>query len=139
MLTDNVIAETDFPVVVNITNPVPILQQNKSSIITNPFIPNEQKEFEIELLNKEASEILEKEYQEKQRDSIKNQTIEGIFKKMINSILGVLDDIFKKPEDINFFHHLLNILSKENRYAYIGVFLILMVIIYNLLRGYLMK
>jgi hypothetical protein len=37
--------------IINIQNPIPILQQPKSKIITNILIPNEQKEIEYETSN----------------------------------------------------------------------------------------
>lgn len=133
MLTDKVVAGyTDLPFVVNVTNTVPVLQQNKSTIITNPFIPNEQKEFEIQMLNKEANEILEKEYEKNQMTSIKNQSLQEILQNISKSVTGILDDLFKQKNK-NFLEHLFTIFTKDNRYAYIGVLLIMIVCVYMLL------
>lgn len=126
MLTDKVVAGyTDLPFVVNVINPVPILQQNKSSITTNPFIPNEQKDFELEMLNKEANEIMEKEFNTTQMASIKNQTLNDILKNISDSTIGLLDDLFKKPANVGFIPYFEKIVKKNHRYAYLGILLII--------------
>ena len=53
-------------------NPVPILQQEKSSITTNPFIPNDQKIKELEIIDKEANKIIEDAYNKNKTSSIAN-------------------------------------------------------------------
>lgn len=135
MLTDKVIAGyTDLPFVVNVINPTPILQQNKSSIVTNPFIPNEQREFELSLLDEEANEIIEKQYENTQLSSIKNQSIQQIFRNIANSVTDILDDVFKpREESVSLSEHLLNTFTKNQRYAYIGVLLIILAVIIKLL------
>ena len=90
-----------------LVNPKPILQQTKSEITTNPFIqPTETKPE-----NPSFSEI--------------NQNISITF-------IGLLDDLFNKPDNETWSIYLPKILSKEQRYNYIAV-LIFFIALYILL------
>lgn len=102
-------------------NPVPILQQEKSSITTNPFIPNDQKIKELEIIDKEANKIIEDAYNKNKTSSIANLSITDIVKNIADSIIGFLDDLFVKPEDINWPNYIFIILQKDQRYTYIGI------------------
>jgi hypothetical protein len=106
-------------------NPIPILQQEKSSITTNPFIPNDQKIKELEIIDKEANKIIEDAYNKNKTSSIANLSITDIVKNIADSIIGLLDDLFTKPEDINWVDYILNILQKNQRYTYIGILLLI--------------
>lgn len=106
----------------NIVNPQPILQQDKSSITTNPFIPNEQKERELEILEKQANTILANQAKQ---DSIKEMTLKDINTKIASSVIGFFDDLYIKPENMTWKEYLPTILQKEERYTYIGILFIL--------------
>lgn len=82
------------------TNPTPILQQTKSIITTNPLII------------------------EKQED-IANPTFKDINKGVSITFIGLLDDMFNKPDDIDWFTYLKEILKKDKRYNYLTVLLFL--------------
>lgn len=114
--------------IINIQNPVPILKQEKSSIITNPFIPNEQKQLEIQELDKEANEIMEIAWAQSKTNSIANLSLNQINKNVSFSVIGFLDDLFLKPKDISWKDYLIEIIQKEQRYTYIGVLFILIAI-----------
>jgi hypothetical protein len=114
--------------IVNIQNPVPILKQEKSSIITNPFIPNEQKQLEIQELDKEANQIMEIAWAQSKSNSIANLSLNQINKNVSLSVIGFLDDLFSKPKDISWKDYLIEIIQKEQRYTYIGVLFILIAI-----------
>lgn len=120
--------------IVNIQNPLPILQQPKSSIITNPLIPNEQKEIEYVTTDINENIKLNKEYEEKKQDGIKYQSFSTIHSKISESVLGVLTDLFDKPEDETIFMHIINIFTKDQRYAYIGLLMIIISIIIYIIR-----
>ena len=110
--------------IVNIQNPVPILKQEKSSIITNPFIPNEQKQLEIQELDKEANQIMEIAWAQSKTNSIANLSLNQINKNVSLSVIGFLDDLFSKPKDISWKDYLIEIIQNEQRYTYIGVLFI---------------
>ena len=114
--------------IVNIQNPVPILKQEKSSIITNPFIPNEQKQLEIQELDKRANQIMEIAWAQSKTNSIANLSLNQINKNVSFSVIGFLDDLFLKPKDISWKDYLIEIIQKEQRYTYIGVLFILIAI-----------
>jgi hypothetical protein len=114
--------------IINIQNPVPILQQERSSITTNPFIPNEQKEMELRMMDVEANKIIEEAYKKNKTTSISYLSIQDINKNISSSTIGVLDDLFKKPPHVPWSDYLLNIIQKDQRYTYIGVLLILIAI-----------
>lgn len=121
--------------IVNLRNPEPILQQDRSAIVTNPFIPNEQRERELTVINQEASRIIEQEYNKNRTSSILNQPIRDINRNIADSVIGVMDDLFRKPEPTPWAEYILEILQRDQRYAYIGILFILvavyMIIVYN--------
>jgi hypothetical protein len=120
--------------IINISNPVSILQQQSSQIITNPFIPNDQKIKELEQLDKEASDIIEQEYNKNKTTSIANLSIKEINKNISLSCIGLLDDLFVKPNDISWSIYIPMIIQKDQRYAYIGVLFIIIAIFILLIR-----
>jgi len=113
-------------------NPVPILQQEKSNITTNPFIPNEQKIKELEIIDKEANKIIEDAYNKNKTTSISNLSIKDIIINISDSVIGILDDLFVKPDNINWPNYISSILQKNQRYTYIGI-LFLIIAFYILL------
>lgn len=113
-------------VIANIVNPQPILQQPASSKInTNPFIPNQQRELELKVIQRQANEIIEDAYKSNKTSSIANLSLKQINKNISDSFLGIVDDIYKKPKDINWKDYFPKILEKDQRYAYLGVLLVL--------------
>lgn len=112
-------------IISNILAPKPILQQDKSSlVITNPFIPNEQKTKELEAIQDEANSIIEAAYAQNKTSSIHDQSISQLNANVAQSIVGFLDDLFNKPNDIPWKHYLPMIFQKEQRYTYFGVLLL---------------
>ena len=75
--------------IVNITNPTPILQQERSQITTNPFIPNEQRILELEQLDKSANQIIEESYNKNKTNSIANLNLRDISKNISSSFIGI--------------------------------------------------
>ena len=113
-------------------NPVPILQQEKSNITTNPFIPSEQKIKELEIIDKKANKIIEDAYNTNKTTSISNLSIKDIIINISDSVIGLLDDLFVKPENIDWPNYISSILQKNQRYTYIGI-LFLIIAFYMLL------
>lgn len=103
--------------IINLQNPVPILHQPKSSIITNTLIPKNDT-YEVS--------VSKKEFKIKNKISEMNSNIS-------NSILGVLLDFFDKKEDMTWIQHFKYIFLKEQRYKYIGLFLIIISLILYLI------
>jgi hypothetical protein len=98
--------------ILNISNPVPILQQPPSNMTTNIFIPkNDQDIVTVERENAD--------------DLSMNEQIS-------NSFIGFLNDLYNKPEDINWSTYLIQILKKNNRYTYFGILLIIIAILYQI-------
>jgi hypothetical protein len=109
--------------IVNLTNPQPILQQDKSSIVTsNPLIPNEQKEREI--IVTDISNTANNN-NANAKNTVKNMSIQDINKKIGTSVIGFFDDLFLKPENVPWKEYLPTILQKDERYTYIGILCIL--------------
>lgn len=121
--------------ITNIQNPVPILQQERSSIITNPFIPNEQKTSELQILDTEANKIMEDAWIKNKNNSIKNLSINNINQNVSSSFIGLMDDLFMKPKDKPWREYIVEIFSKDQRYTYIGILFIL-IAIYTLLSNF---
>ena len=55
--------------------------------------------------------------------------IKRISEKISNSLLEFLDDLFTKPDNIDWFSYLLNILQKNDRFTFFGMFVIVIAII----------
>jgi hypothetical protein len=89
-------------------NPKPILQQTKSSITTNPFI------------------------KETGPDIPFNPTFNQINEKVSVTFIGILDDVFNKPDNESWNLYIPKILSKDQRYNYIAI-LIFFIALYILL------
>jgi len=121
--------------IVNIQNPTPILKQERSSITTNPFIPNEQKTLEMEELDKEANKIMEQTWLKSKSNSIRNLSINEINTNVSSSVIGFIDDLFKKPTETLWKDYIIEIIQKEQRYTYLGVLFIL-IAIYMLIAKY---
>jgi hypothetical protein len=108
-----------------VQNPVNILQQERSKITTNPFIPNEQKIRELQAIDLESNEIINKAYE---KNNIYNFSIKQINENISKSTIGFLNDLFIKPEESNWVEYLQIILLNEERYVYLGFILIMLVI-----------
>lgn len=120
--------------VINIQNPIPILQQPKSFITTNPLIPNQQQEIEYTTIDIKEMEKQNKQYSEIQENGIKYTSFATMHSKISESIVGVLTDLFEKPKGQNTFEHIQYIFTKDQRYAYIGLFLVILSLIIILIR-----
>lgn len=114
--------------IANISNIQPILQQERSKITTNPFIPNEQKTKELQELDKLANDVIEEQYNKNQTTSISNLSIRDITKNISSSFIGFFNDLFTKPKDISWTEYLQIILKKDQRHTYIGVLFILIAV-----------
>lgn len=101
--------------------PIQILNQSKSKIDTNPFIPDEQKISEIQYLQQNADKIVDEAFKKHKEASIANLTLNDINKNTVSSIQGFIDDLFKKPSEESWSSYLFKILDKDQRYAYFGV------------------
>ena len=100
--------------IVNISNTVPILQQERSKITTNPFIPNEQKTIELEELDSLSNQIIEEQYNKNRTTSIANLSLKSISKNINKKSKESFDfsvfriNILLYVFDINMFIYLLN-------------------------------
>lgn len=90
----------------NVNSPIPILQQQKSVITTNPYI---------------TGTIQENETKQKEN---KSPTFNEINTKLSISIMGLIDDLFIKPNDIPWSNYIVMILEKDQRYTYLCVLLV---------------
>lgn len=104
-----------------ITNPIPVLQQNSSTIFPNPFVPVQQQQKEMEQIQAQANVIVEQAYASARTSSIRNLSLQQIARNIANSVVGFVDDMFKKPPTVPWPAHIQRMLEKEQRYAYIGI------------------
>jgi hypothetical protein len=105
-------------------NQLPILQQQPSKITTNSFIPQEQRVQELQVIEEEANKLVEEAYLQNKTSSIKYQSLDQINKNISSSVIGVIDDLLNKPHDIYWNVYILQIFQKDQRYAYIGILLV---------------
>lgn len=123
--------------IINIQNPIPILQQPKSKIITNNLIPNEQREIEYETIDLQEKQKLDKKKEEYRKKGIKYESFGTIHKRISESILGIMTDFFEKPKEEYWSKHIINIFVKDERYAFIGIFIVIISLIIYFIRNYL--
>jgi hypothetical protein len=88
-----------------LNNPIPILQQRKSNITTNPFILGRQP------LPQPIKTV--------------SRPFTDFSKNLAQSCMGFLDDLYTKPNDQNWHSYIIFIIYKDNRHQYIGIFLLL--------------
>jgi hypothetical protein len=114
--------------------PVPssIVSHQKSNIVTNAFIRDEQKQMEIDSLENEVNDIITKNYNDNITSSISNLSLSEINANISKSCIGILDDIFDKPKSTTWGEYIQIILKKDQRYTYIG-FLLIFIAFYILL------
>lgn len=87
----------------NVDSPIPILQQQKSVITTNPYITGIIQQKEI---------------------TQKSPTFNEINTKLSISIMGLIDDLFIKPNDVPWSNYIVMILEKDQRYTYLCVLIV---------------
>ena len=114
---------------ITISNPVPILQQPKADLTTNPFIsgttPTQQ------MTPPSTQQISTQE---------NDSSLSGVIgftdfnKKMSNSIMGMMDDMYEKPNNVSWQEYIPYVVGKEHRYNYLGVtiiFIIMFIILFS--------
>jgi hypothetical protein len=115
------------PVIANLTQQPPILQQQKSKIITNPFISDNVKLAELNDLQDNANLIIQNEYDKSA--GISSLSLFEIHKNITNSFIGFLNDLLNKKDDSPWIEYFFAILKKDQRYVYIGMLLIIIAFI----------
>jgi hypothetical protein len=98
--------------------------QSPSNIETPAFIPDIQKEKELQKLNKDVNDLIIDNYNMNITSSISIGNISDIHKNISSSCIGLLDDALNKPSDIMWIDYIQLILKKNQRYVYIGFLLI---------------
>jgi hypothetical protein len=111
-----------------IKNPEPILLQQKSKLTTNAFIPDAQKENELQDLQNNANKIMLEYYNKNTTSSIQNLSLSEINKNMANSVIGLMDDLLNKPNNVGWLSHIEICLKKDNRYTYIGIIFVIIAV-----------
>jgi hypothetical protein len=107
--------KSNINMIVNLHNPVPILQQKPSSITTNTLIPKN-----FQQTNDEVSIIINKNTEKDNGKSI-NQ-------KISSDIIEFFNDFYEKPDNEKWLEYLIKISTKNNRLKYIGILFILIAI-----------
>ena len=85
-----------------LNTPINILQQPKAEMTTNPF-------------------IVEAEIKDENEKDHKNLPFSKINENIAVNFMGLLDDLFNKPEDEHWRIYLPMILSKNDRYTYLAI------------------
>jgi hypothetical protein len=93
--------ETDM-----VQNPMPILQQQKAELTTNPFIKPTAQTRDLEA----------------PRDQVK------INRQLSIHVIGFMEDLLDKPNDIEWHHHVKKCLHKEDRMLYMSILLIFIIL-----------
>jgi hypothetical protein len=97
--------ETDM-----VQNPIPILQQQKAELTTNPFIKAAPQDV-TEQLPEQAPE----------------QAIK-INRQLSIHMIGLMEDLFDKPDDIEWHRHVKMCLHKDDRMLYLTILVIFIVL-----------
>lgn len=89
-----------------LNNPIPILQQQKAEITTNPFIKSP-----------------------KVYDTTSSSTSTPKVNSQLSiALIGFMDDCFSKPDDIEWKHYGPMIFKKDNRFTYIFIVVLFIVL-----------
>jgi len=130
-MSDEIIQNAGASVV--LSNPTNILSQEKSYITTNPFIPNGQKDKELSVLQDKAQSVVDDAWNSNNKSSIRNLTLDNIFKNMAMAPINLFTDLFNKPENISWLDYIPLIIQRDQRYAYIGLLIIFITLFYILI------
>lgn len=104
------------------TTNVPILQQQKSNIITNPLIiPKEEKE-EINDIN--------------ENNDISDMTLSQINQNVSSSFLGLCQDILQKPKEERWNNYIFIIIQKDNRYKFLLILIFFIFVFYIIVKAF---
>lgn len=106
------------------TPQIPILQQQKSDIITNPLII--PKEIESEIVSDEKEE----------KKTISDMTLGEINKNISSSFLGVCEDLLNKPSEERWNNYIFIILQKDNRYTFLILLFLFIFLFYIIVREF---
>jgi len=126
--------------IVNIHNPIPILQQKPSSITTNTLIPvNFQPQLQ-ETQESQESQIQKSQIQKSQESQIQETQESQEYQVNINQqissdFIEFFNNMFEKPNDTPWPKYIIDIISKKKRYTYIGLFFILIAIYMLIIRN----
>jgi hypothetical protein len=99
--------ETDM-----IQNPMPILQQQKAELTTNPFIKPARQEASRDI---DAS-------RDQEAPQIK------INRQLSIHLIGFMDDLLDKPDDMEWHRHVKMCLHKDDRMLYLTILLVFIVL-----------
>jgi len=129
---------------ITISNPVPILQQPKADLTTNPFIsgttPTQQISTQQTTPQISTQQISTQQTTTPQSTQENDSSLPGVIgftdfnKKMSNSIMGIMDDMYEKPNDVSWQEYIPYVVGKESRYNYLGVtiiFIIMFIILFS--------
>lgn len=99
----------------NVSNPIPILQQQKADFTTNAYLSK------IYIDNTDNTD--------NDKQIIENPLINNSINKNLSMcIMGLIDDCINKPDDITWIQYTPIILQKDNRFTYLLIFIIFIVL-----------
>lgn len=105
----------------------------RQDILNNPLVSPEYKEQQrLEKLNREIAKI--EEYKA-QSSNVFHKSLQEIFTEMADAFLGIIEDLFYPPVDIqntpqlNLGDHLYITFTRKNRLIYIGLVILLAVLV----------
>jgi hypothetical protein len=112
---------------------VPVSTENQNLLATSETeIPNNtiliDPEMRINLLQQKANE--EVKFKEKNE----KLSFDKINNRLSNALLDILDDFYTKPDNINWFPYISQTLQKDDRFTYLGIFLLILALFISLIR-----
>jgi hypothetical protein len=110
-----------------------ILKQSRADFITTGLVSAEGRENELREIEVEANNIMSKVFDEKNK-SIKHMTLQEILTNTSDTCIGIVTDLTHKPSETPWGEYIQVVLSKEKRYVYIGIILVVMSIWIYLMR-----
>jgi hypothetical protein len=124
--------KSNINMIVNIHNPIPILQQKPSSITTNTLIPvNFQPQIQKTQESQESQ--IQKSQIQKTQETQEYQV--NINQQISSDFIEFFNNMFEKPNDTPWPKYIIDIISKKKRYTYIGLFFILIAIYMLIIRN----
>jgi len=122
--------KSNINMIVNINNPIPILQQKPSFITTNTLIPFKSQP-QIQESRLQESKLQESKLQESKLQESKL----NIHQEISSDFIEFFNNMLEKPNDTPWSKYIIESISKKKRYTYIGLFFILIAIYMLILRN----
>jgi hypothetical protein len=112
---------------------ISILKQSRSDFITTGLISAEARNKELKEIEVLSNEIVSKVHTEKEK-SIRYMTLQEILTNTSDACISIITELTSKPKSTSWGEYIQVVLTKDDRYMYVGILLVVLSIWIYLLR-----